>query len=261
MSFDDEDENKPNETRTGKEVSTVKHSNAPTTASDNPFADYADAAMSNTLNGTLLIFAKGDYLAGKEKRPVAIGTRMVVNMDSFSIGPVRWSGGKPVESFMGRVVDRFVPPPRRALGHNDESLWDKDKDGDPKDPIQYTVKIELANPETREVFTFPTSSLGGRGALDKLCKAYADARAKHLAEWPVIELGVGSYPHPNKDYGRVKYPAFNIVGWVAKDAASTEPAPAPQRPRQPALVDNPLGDDGVPFPNGPDDYDFDDNDR
>jgi hypothetical protein len=114
MSFDDEDENKPNETRTGKEVSTVKHSNAPTTASDNPFADYADAAMSNTLNGTLLIFAKGDYLAGKEKRPVAIGTRMVVNMDSFSIGPVRWSGGKPVESFMGRVVDRFVPPPRRA---------------------------------------------------------------------------------------------------------------------------------------------------
>jgi hypothetical protein len=66
MAFEEEDEN---QTKTGNEVTTVKSplksSTALTTASDNPFADYADAALSNSINGTLLIFSKGDWLAGK----------------------------------------------------------------------------------------------------------------------------------------------------------------------------------------------------
>jgi hypothetical protein len=254
MAFEDEDEN---ETKTGNEVTTVKSnlksSTALTPASDNPFADYADAALSNNINGTLLIFSKGDWICGREKKPVPIGAKMVCNMDSFSIGWQKWSGGRTVETIMGRVVDRFRPPQRHELGDNDEELWELGNDGKPKNPWQYTVKLELADPETTEVFTFPTSSSGGRGALDKLCKAYSVARARHKNEWPIVELGADSYPHPNKTFGRVKFPVLTICGWIAKDAGSAgDPTPAP------TLVSNPLGDDDVPPPSGPDDYGFDD---
>jgi hypothetical protein len=181
---------------------------------------------------------------------------MVANMDSFSFGQIKWSGGKPVECIMGRVVDRFKPPQRHELGDHDPEMWDLDKDNKPKDPWQFTVRLELADPETGEVFTFPTSSSGGRGALDKLCKAYAVARARHPNEWPIVELGVDSYQHPIKTFGRIKFPVLKIVGWVSKDAVSTDdPTPAP------ALIGNPLGEEDVPPPSGPDDYGFDDDDR
>jgi hypothetical protein len=35
-------------------------------------------------------------------------------------------------------------------------------------------------------------------------------------DYPVIELGVGSYQHRDKSLGRIKFPIFKPVGWTAK---------------------------------------------
>jgi hypothetical protein len=111
----------------------------------------------------------------------------------------------------------------------------------------------LANPETRELFTFPTSSMGGRKALDKLCRAYGREQARHRDEWPVIELQVDSYA--SKSFGRIKFPVFKIVDWVSKDADSSAApgAPAPPPNSAAAMVAPPLSDLGEPPPYEPDD--------
>jgi hypothetical protein len=238
------------ETKTRHEVTTMKIKDALTSsaaaltpAEDDPFETYADAALANDIVGTVLKFSKGDYLAGPENRQIGPSARRVGNMDSFSVGYVRWSSGGPTETVMGRVVDRFVPPRRSDLGDNDPDLWEADDKGEPRDPWRFTVKLVLADPETGELFTFATSSKGGRRALDKLCQAYGRERARHPDEWPVVELQVDSYQHPNKAYGRIKFPVFKIVGWIAKgaDISTVWGSPPPPNP-PPAMVAAPLSD-------------------
>ncbi len=46
---------------------------------------------------------------------------------------------------------------------------------------------------------------------------------QHPDEWPIVELGVGSYAHSNKAYGRIKFPTFEIVGWAPKDGNEVSP--------------------------------------
>jgi hypothetical protein len=157
-------------------------------AGDNPFTLYANSAMAHNLIGTLLKFSKGDYLAGQDSRAIAVGTRLIANMDSFAIGWVRWSNGRPAEQLMGRVVDCFKPVRRSDLGDNDSDLWETDDKGAPRDPWQFTNNLVLADPENGELFTFSTSSLGGRRAVEKLCQLYGRELSRHVDEWPVIEL-------------------------------------------------------------------------
>jgi hypothetical protein len=202
-----------------------------TPAGDNPFTAYANAALAHNLTGTLLKFTKGDYLAGQDGREIAVGTRLIANMDSYAIGWVRWSNGRPTEQLMGRVVDCFKPARRNELGDNESDLWETSENGAPRDPWQFTNNLVLADPENGELFTFSTSSLGGRKAVEKLCQLYGRELARHRKEWPVIELQVESYQHSNKGYGRIKDPIFKIVNWIAKDdgspAGPTAHGPAP----------------------------------
>jgi hypothetical protein len=254
MTFDNDDENNPNGNNTAKEVSTVRSSTSLKPALGG-LAGYVAEVSAGEIAGTILKFVKGDFFAGKENVPVPLGTRLVVNLDLLSIGYLCWKGGKVVDARMGFVSQNFRPPPRHQLGDNDSEMWELDDQGVPRDPWQYTVRIQLADPETGEVSTFSASSTGSRGAIDKLCKAYLVAQPRHPAEWPIIVLGVDSYQHSNKAYGRIKFPTFKIVGWLGKDAVSAEPEP------KPTLIGNPLGEEDVPPPSGPDDYGFDDDDR
>src|SRR5271156_3842965 len=61
-----------------------------TSAEDDPFEIYATAALANEIVGDLLKCSKGDWVAGQENRPIALGTEIVANMDSSEVGWVRW---------------------------------------------------------------------------------------------------------------------------------------------------------------------------
>jgi hypothetical protein len=163
--------------------------------------------------GTLLKYNKGDYYAGPDdKNAIPLGTRVVCVMPSMLKGWVKWEAGKPIIHEMGLVVKGFVPAARNDLGDNDKKMWERDNRGDPKDPWQYNIYVVMIDVKTEQVFTFTTSSKGGRGAIGELAKIYGKNLRMFPGKLPVVELDTGSYKHT--DYGRVATPSFKVVDWV-----------------------------------------------
>ncbi len=219
-----------------------------------PFEAYADAVAPRTIVGTLLKFSKGDYLAGEEGTPVASGTKFTANLDELLVGWVKWRDGKPAEHIMKRVADGAVLPKRDELGDNDQSTWEADSAGKPRDPWQFINYLPLTD-EQGELFTFTTSSRGGLGAVGDLARRYALHRRRHPDVHPVIAFDVDSYLHKDKTIGRVKVPKFTPMGWepkarftealVAAGLQPSEPAPSEPAPSEPEPADDMA--DEIPF--------------
>jgi hypothetical protein len=188
-----------------------------TTIGPNPFESYGHAATSNRFPGIFMKFNKGDFLAGQDNTEIPIDTQLVAAMDTLQIGFVKWQDNKPVSHVMGRVIDGFVPPRRSELGDNDESEWEVDDSGSPRDPHQLTNYLVLVNPAALdEVYTFATSSKGGMGAIGELAKTYGKIMRQSPDEYPIIALRAASYQHKDRSIGRIKYPVFPVVGTIGK---------------------------------------------
>jgi hypothetical protein len=200
----------------------VKNPNAVTNPEENPFEAYGNAATNNRIVGQLLKFSKGDYLAGQDETVIALGTKLVAIMDQLWIGWIKWRDGRPADHVMGLVSDGYIPPKRAELDDNDKATWETADDGQPRDPWQFSNYLVLIEPKEKVLYTFATATKGGLGAIGDLCKVYGKAMRGRPDDYPVIELGVGSYQHPNKTYGRIKYPIFiktsppSAFGWAAK---------------------------------------------
>jgi hypothetical protein len=189
----------------------------------------------------LLKFSKGDWTAGEYNDVVPEGSEFIANMDEMLVGWVRWQDNKPTDHVMGKVSEGYQKPRREALGDNDQSLWEIDDRGEARDPWQttnYLLLMGTGPKDNGQLYTFTTSSRGGINQLGELCMKYGKALRQHEEEYPIVKIGSGSYAHSNKNYGRIKFPTFEIVGWsqkeIFKDAAEgTDPveevtAPAPK---------------------------------
>jgi hypothetical protein len=115
---------------------------------------------------------------------------------------------------MGLLKDGHKPQARNTLGDTDEQYWETDNQGKPQDPWKETNYIVLKGVTDSELYTFSTASVGGRGAFKKLCDAYSAGKRMHPGQFPIVALNVGSYDHPDKSRGRIKFPEFKIVDWV-----------------------------------------------
>ena len=203
----------------------------------NPFTSYGEQASQKSIVGSLLKFSKGDFFAGQDEDEVAAGTRFVANMDEMLVGWIRWEDNKPTDQIMGKVSDGYQAPRRNELGDTDKAQWEVDDNGRERDPWQFSNYLLMKGTgDDTELYTFTSSSKGGLNALGDLCKAYGKAMRQRPTEYPIVALGVGSYQHPNRDYGRIKFPTFEIVGWAQKDvftedavgvAPDAEPEAAP----------------------------------
>ena len=181
----------------------------------NFFEKYGKAATATSIVGRLLKFNKfGEYRAGQEEEEIEYGTRLAAYMNSLCVGYQRWEDGRPAEQIMGPVSEGFVPPRRDTLGYLDKGKWDSFDDGDPRDPWQFTNTIVLVDLETGNKFTFTTSSKGGLSAMGRLSLTYGEQVRQKPGDAPVVELGGGSYKHPNKKYGEVRYPLLPIKDWI-----------------------------------------------
>jgi hypothetical protein len=156
-----------------------------------------------------------DYLAGETAETISIGTVVSVGMDSLLVGWVRWESDKPVEHRMVRVIDGQSPQRRSELGDDDQSLWENDSQGKPRDPWALTQYVPMVD-ETGEIFTFCTTSRGGINALADLARHYGCSRHTHPNDFPVAELQCETYQHSSPQFGRIKVPAFKTVGWAPK---------------------------------------------
>lgn len=187
----------------------------PAVPGKNPFEDYADRVDNTMLLGALLKFTKGDYLIGRDGEECPV-QEVVALMPGIMAGWIRWEDNFPVEHKMGLLLDGFVTPARATLGHLDQSLWDVDSNGKPRDPWQENVYLPVITVDADVIYTFTTSSDGGRRrAIAPLCREYGSRVRQHPDEIPVIPLGQDSYLHPDRAIGRVKFPLFTpIKRWV-----------------------------------------------
>jgi hypothetical protein len=185
----------------------------------NAFEAYADAVNRNRIIGELLKFSKGTWLAGRDGVEIEDGTELVAGVDRLEVGWVKWQDFRPVETRMGRVAEGFVPARRSELDDNESLHWPRDDvTGQPRDPWQLSNSLVLMDPESRQLFTFPTASKGGIGAIGRLAGIYGKRVRQVPGELPVIALQHDSYKHPNKQFGRIATPVFKVTGWVAREA-------------------------------------------
>ena len=188
-------------------ISKLQTSTALSTAAE-AIAAAAQEEGANEL-GTLLKYTKGHFLIGTDEIPM--GTEYIAHVQHWVRGWVKLKGGSLIEHKVGRVADGFVVPEREDLDETDQATWEKSPSGgEPKDPWTRQSYLPLENPETGEIVTFVSGSVGGRQAVSKLCSQ----AAKHIATMgmPIIKLGTESYKH--KAYGRTDKPTFTIVRWT-----------------------------------------------
>jgi len=209
----------------------AKRADTTPTAAANFYEVYGRAASNRKFVGDLLKFGKdGTYTAGKESHEIKLGTQMVAYMPSLRCGYVQWQNGSPSgDERMGLVGEGFVPPKRETLGDNDKSQWGSFDEGEPRDPWQLTNTLVLRDLKDEQFYTFSTTSQGGIGAIGELCKDYGERLRQHPGDWPVVSLEGGSYLHRIRSRGRIKFPIFRRVGWVAaKDQPALDSAEQPQ---------------------------------
>jgi hypothetical protein len=185
------------------------------TATSNPWEIYGNAATSRRFVGDLLKFSKGTYVAGSDGYEVEIGTELAVVMDSLITGWVKWRDGTVIDERVGPILD-FQPPSRNELGDNDATTWPLDDEGQPRDPWLFTNRVVMVECDTETLYTFTCSSRGGLSAIGELAKVYGRRLHLHPDDYPVIKLGVGSYAHRVKSYGRIKYPIFEVIDWTPR---------------------------------------------
>lgn len=203
-----------------KEIAKQNGGTAVSNQMANPFLSYGESEKQTAIVGKLLKFSKGDWFAGQEDELVEDGSTFIANMDELLTGWVRWSDNKPTDHVMGKVVLGYQPPRRNELGDTDSDAWDIDEKGVPRDPWQATryLLLQGMGEDEEQLFTFTTSSTGGKNAIGDLCLKYGKQLRQHGADYPVIKIGSGSYMHSNKSFGRIKYPTLTIVGWIPKSA-------------------------------------------
>jgi hypothetical protein len=179
----------------------------------NPFRNY-ERQTQRAFPGVLIKFNKGDWAVGKEGEVLPVGTRLVPCLSSLMLGWQCWQNGEPADARMGYYVEGFKPAKRRELGDLDRELWDVGLNGEPRDPWCFVNALPFVSPNRELVYTFVTSSFGGRNAVDDLCVEHSKSPP---GKYPLIELATSSYVHSKREIGRVKTPVFHIVGKV--DAA------------------------------------------
>jgi hypothetical protein len=181
------------------------------------FGDFADAVLVNRIVGDLFLFSKfGDFQAGRAREQVPLGTQVIGIMSQLLTGWVRWEDNRPVEQLMGLVAKGFKPAKRSELSHTDKATWPTDDEGEARDPWQLTNWLVFENQKTKQFYTYSTSSRGGITALGELAKDYSAHCRQTPDEYPIVALDRGSYRHPHRQIGEVRFPIFKRVGWTAR---------------------------------------------
>ena len=172
------------------------------------FAADNDAVM---MAGDSIFFKKGTWYRGENAFDTR-GLTFVANIAEAYTGWTRWEGKRPTEHKYQRLVDYTREVPRAALGDLDRNAWEADDRGMPHDPWQISDRIVLRSAERPdELFTFISSSKGGRNALAKLMKKVARSPQAKEGRYPIIELDADTYDH--EKYGVVHYPGAH-GGWL-----------------------------------------------
>jgi hypothetical protein len=190
-----------------KAVESTKSSSTAVAVPGNPWSQLAHE-LEKVIGVQIVKFTKQGEYAISETDLIPEGTRVVARVDLAQTGWVKWVDGAKVDTAMGAVADKFVPPARTSLDDADRSSWE-DPD---RDPWQFNMEMPVTRLDTDETFKFTTGSKGGMNALGKLIRVFGTRLEKGQTGLPICVLKAGSYKH--HEYGKIFYPVFEIVNWT-----------------------------------------------
>jgi len=175
---------------------------------------YLDEISPATIAGHMVKFNKdGKFVRTDNDDVIDDETDFIAMPDQTLIGWIKFNGeGQPPDRVMGLLYDGFVMPARDTLSDTDQSKWELGLDGRPQDPWQHHVYLVLQHADTKELFTFVTSSITGRKAIGNLLRHYDRTQRGGDDSYPIVRLKVGGFQHRDARVGWVKTPVIAIVG-------------------------------------------------
>jgi hypothetical protein len=186
---------------------------------------YIDEIAPAGIAGRLVKFSKeGAFTTADDGEPVPETAEFIALCDETLVGWIKFNREKdsdaPPDRVMGLLYDGFVMPPRKTLGDMDQSQWEPGLAGTPEDPWHHQICLVLQNTETKEIFTFATTSLTGRRAIGNLLKHFDRMRRTNADELPIVRLKSGGFNHRDDRIGWVSVPVFAVVGRAPRDSAA-----------------------------------------
>jgi hypothetical protein len=192
--------------------------NALTTISNKLPSDGWDAAAADStaspVKGSSVKFDSGAYPVGREKTSLE-PDRQFLAID-VTEGWMFLKKDCPAEFFMRTVGG---PKPPRPDSFADESEWPDGLDGKPADPWKYTKFLYLLDPVSAEVFTFTSSTTGGRIGISDLTAQIQLMRNTRPGAVPIVEL---QSRQMKTKFGMKPRPFFQVMGWRVKSEEATK---------------------------------------
>ena len=194
-----------------------------------PEQRYIDEVAPSSIVGRLIKFNKeGHFITNDDGDAISEDTDFFALCGDVQIGYVKFSHeeGVPPERHMGLLYDGYRMPPRETLGDLDAAEWPAGLSGEPEDPWLHQQNLVLQQVDTRELFTFSTTSKTGRRAVGNLLRHFDRMRRTAPDDVPVIRLKAGGFQHKDDRIGWVPTPLFAVVGRAPRDdAAKPEMSP------------------------------------
>jgi hypothetical protein len=182
---------------------------------------YLDEVAPASIVGRMIKFSKdGKFVTPDDESEISEDQDFTALCDETLVGYVKFNGpGEPPDKHMGLLYDGFVMPDRKTLGDLDKSKWELGLDNEPDDPWQHHQYLVLQQADTKELFTFVTSSKTGRRAVGNLLRHYDRLRRSNANDVPVVRLCTGGYKHKDDRVGWVVTPVFVVFGKTPRDSA------------------------------------------
>ncbi len=184
---------------------------------------YVDEIAPASIVGRLIKFGKeGVFVTADDSEPVPEMADFLALCDETLVGWIKFShdDDTPPERVMGVLYDGFTMPRRDTLSDTDATQWEPGLSGQPEDPWRHQICLVLQNTETKELYTFATTSLTGRRAVGNLLKHYDRMQRTNPGEVPVVRLKAGGFNHRDDRIGWVPTPVFAVVGRAPRDSAA-----------------------------------------
>lgn len=188
-----------------------------------PVQQYLDEVAPASIVGRLIKFGKeGVFVTSDDGEPVPDTAEFLALCGETLIGWIKFGQEKddPPERIMGLLYDGFAMPPRATLGDTDETQWKPGLSGAPEDPWHHQTNLVLQNAETKELYTFSTTSQTGRRAVGNLLRHFDRMQRTNAGEVPVVRLKAGGFNHRDERIGWVPVPVFAVVGRAPRDSAA-----------------------------------------
>jgi hypothetical protein len=188
-----------------------------------PEQRYLDEIAPAAITGRLIKFGKeGTFVTADDGEPVPEGAEFLALCDETLIGWIRFhDDDTPPDRVQGLWAEGFIMPQRESLGDTDPMQWPEGLNpGAREDPWKHQICLVLQNVETKEFYTFATTSQTGRRAVGNLLKHYKRMQYTNAGEVPVVRLKSGGFNHRDDRIGWVPVPVFAVVGRAPRDSAA-----------------------------------------